>query len=186
MANENKQYLLEELDREIFSPKKMIVMSEDVQLFNGADFLLKANYLLHINKQSKKQPITYVVSSFGGDVYGLLSIIDAINMLPCKVDTIGLGANMSAAAFILAAGTGTRYISKHTQFMIHEISSFVNGSTKDINAEAGQVNYLQELLYKLLEQYSKKDKKFWKDIIKTQLYLTSEKCLEYGLVDKIL
>ena len=62
------------------------------------------NFVQH----SKDRDINLVISSYGGDVYAMLGTIDYFNSLPVKVNTHCIGACMSAAAVILACGTGKR------------------------------------------------------------------------------
>ena len=62
---------------------------------------------------NKDKDINLVISSYGGDVYAMLGTIDYFNSLPVKVNTHCLGACMSAAAVILACGTGKRTMSEN-------------------------------------------------------------------------
>jgi ATP-dependent Clp protease, protease subunit len=52
--------------------------------------------------------ITLYINSPGGVIHGLFAILDSMNLLRSKVNTRCVGMAASAAAVILAAGTGTR------------------------------------------------------------------------------
>ena len=45
---------------------------------------------------------------------------------------------------------------------------------------------LQKDINVLLSEVTKKDRDFWEDIQRNDTYLSSEQCLVYGLVDKVI
>ena len=79
-----------------------------------------------------KKDVNLVISSYGGDVYAMLGTIDYFNSLPVKVNTRCIGACMSAAAVILACGTGKRTMTQNSTVMVHEGSAFEVGKTSDV------------------------------------------------------
>ena len=134
---------------------------------------------------NKDKDINLVISSYGGDVYAMLGTIDYINTLSVKVNTHCLGACMSAAAVILACGTGTRTMTKNSTVMVHEGSAFEAGKTSDVLKGADHLKKLQSNINRILGEVTKKDQKFWEEVSKQDTYLTAEECLEYGIVDEI-
>ena len=134
---------------------------------------------------NKDKDINLVISSYGGDVYAMLGTIDYFNSLPVKVNTHCLGACMSAAAVILACGTGKRTMSENSTVMVHEGSAFEAGKTSDVLKGADHLKKLQSNINRILGEVTKKDQKFWEEVSKQDTYLTSEQCLEYGIVDEI-
>jgi ATP-dependent Clp protease protease subunit len=139
------------------------------------------NFIHH----NKDKDINLVISSYGGDVYAMLGTIDYFNSLPVKVNTHCLGACMSAAAVILACGTGKRTMSKNSTVMIHEGSAFEVGKTSDVLKGADHLKKLQSNINRILGEVTKKDQEFWEEVSKQDTYLTADECLEYGIVDEI-
>ena len=137
---------------------------------------------IHHNKDTD---INLIISSYGGDVYAMLGTIDFFNSLPVKVNTHCLGACMSAAAVILACGTGKRTMSKNSTVMIHEGSAFEVGKTSDVLKGADHLKKLQTNINSILGEVTNKDQEFWEEVSRQDTYLTSEECLEYGIVDEI-
>ena len=137
---------------------------------------------IHHNKDTD---INLIISSYGGDVYAMLGTIDFFNSLPVKVNTHCLGACMSAAAVILACGTGKRTMSKNSTVMIHEGSAFEVGKTSDVLKGADHLKKLQTNINRILGEVTNKDQEFWEEVSRQDTYLTSEECLEYGIVDEI-
>ena len=134
---------------------------------------------------NKDKDINLVLSSYGGDVYAMLGTIDYFKTLPVKVNTHCVGACMSAAAVILACGTGKRTMSENSTVMVHEGSAFEAGKTSDVLKGADHLKKLQSNINRILGEVTKKDQKFWEEVSKQDTYLTSEECLEYGIVDEI-
>ena len=134
---------------------------------------------------NKDKDINLVISSYGGDVYAMLGTIDYFNSLPVKVNTHCLGACMSAAAVILACGTGKRTMSENSTVMVHEGSAFEAGKTSDVLKGADHLKKLQSNINRILGEVTGKDQKFWEEVSKSDTYLTAEECLEYGIVDEI-
>jgi ATP-dependent Clp protease protease subunit len=139
------------------------------------------NFVQH----SKDRDINLVISSYGGDVYAMLGTIDYFNSLPVKVNTHCIGACMSAAAVILACGTGKRTMSRNSTVMVHEGSAFEMGKTSDVLKGADHLKKLQTNINRILGNVTKKTQEFWEDVSKQDTYLTAEECLEYGIVDEI-
>ena len=134
---------------------------------------------------NKDKDINLVISSYGGDVYAMLGTIDYFNTLPVKVNTHCLGACMSAAAVILACGTGKRTMSENSTVMVHEGSAFEAGKTSDVLKGADHLKKLQSNINRILGEVTNKDQEFWEEVSRQDTYLTSEECLEYGIVDEI-
>jgi len=133
-----------------------------------------------------KQDVTLNITSYGGDVYAMLGTIDYFKSLPVKVNTHCVGACMSAAAVILACGTGTRSMTENSTVMVHEGSAFEGGKTSDVLKGADHLKKLQKNINRILGEVTNKDQSFWEGVSKNDCYFTAEECLEYGLIDKII
>ena len=102
-----------------------------------------------------------------------------------KVNTRCYGAAMSAAAVILACGTGVRSMSENATVMIHEGSIFEEGKVSDILKSSDHLKELHETINKILSDVSAKSREYWAEKTKTDLYLTAKQCLEHEIIDKI-
>ena len=132
-----------------------------------------------------KKDVNLVISSYGGDVYAMLGTIDYFNSLPVKVHTHCVGACMSAAAVILACGTGKRTMTQNSTVMVHEGSAFEVGKTSDVLKGADHLKKLQTNINRILGEVTNKDQEYWAEVSKQDTFLTSEECLEYGIIDEI-
>ena len=172
--------------------KRTIYLEGEIDTFSAPFVLERVNAIREYNNEisaSLSEPeINLFITSPGGDVNGLTALVDIIEALKCKVNTYGIGHVESAAVWILASGTGIRRVAANTEIMVHEISSWLKGTTSDVENEAKQLIATQKNLYRLLAKFSKKDEKFWEQTLKNSknLYLTPEMCIEYGLADEII
>lgn len=151
------------------------------------DFTLKIKAIIHMRGEEKKNdPINVVINSDGGDVYEALGMIDFMQSLNIKVNTICRGRAMSAAALLLCAGTGNRVASKNSTIMFHEISSGIYGKSSDMKANVQHTEKLEEILINIITSNSKQDSLFWKDKILKDYYLSPEESIELGIIDTII
>lgn len=180
-----KDSLFNELDQGINLYTKTIYLTYDIDGDALCHLISRLDQLKNYNLTNTKN-ITIIISSYGGDIYSMLGIIDYIKNLDVKVNTICYGAAMSATAVILACGTGERIMSKNSTLMLHEGSVFQKGKHSDIMKTSDHMKKLQKNIYKILEKVTNKDASFWSDMMKTDTYLTPKECLNYGLIDKIV
>lgn len=151
------------------------------------DLILRIRAIIHMRPEEKKNdPINLVINSDGGDVYEALGMIDYIQSLDVKVNTICRGRAMSAAALLLCAGTGTRAASKHSTIMFHELSTGLYGKSSDMKANARHMEKLEDILLSIMTDNSNKDKKFWSDATIKDYYLTPEDAIAHGVIDVML
>lgn len=177
--------LFKQIDYNVNLINRTIVLEDEIDTYTPYFISQRVDAIVHATDDDKT-PITIDITSYGGDVYGMLGAVDVIKTLPMKINTIGRGAVMSAAAWILAAGTGNRSMTENTAVMIHEINKMVAGTSKDIITEASHLQALQNRVYTLFEQNTSRSSAYWKKHTKVNLYLTAKECLEHGIVDTII
>ena len=90
----------------------VVFLNEDINNTTLIKLMIKIRAILANRAEDDDSPINLVINSSGGDVYEMLGIIDYIETLDVKVNTICRGRAMSSAAVILACGTGTRLCSR--------------------------------------------------------------------------
>jgi ATP-dependent Clp protease protease subunit len=175
--------LMKELEWGINTDTNTVYMAYDFDMDNLYTIVTKVDSLLRHNP---KKEVNMIISSYGGDVYSMLGMIDFIRNLPVKVNTHCLGASMSAAAVMLACGTGKRTMSKNSSVMIHEGSAFEHGKTSDVVKGADHLKLLQKSVCNILGEVTRKTSDFWEGITKQDTYLTAKDCINYGIIDEIV
>jgi len=162
--------------------RKEIHLPTELTMDFVPEFISTVNEIISI---SSKERINLYCSSYGGDLYAAFSIIDYINLIDAKVNTICIGASMSAASIILGSGTGERTMSKNSTLMIHS-AVFEEGKTSYVVKSSEHLKELKINILEVLSKISNKDTDYWKTKIKEDLYLNSEECLDLNLIDKII
>ena len=151
------------------------------------DIITRIRAILHMRKdEHKNDPINLIINSDGGSVYEALGIIDYIQSLDVKTNTICRGRAMSAAALILCAGTGVRAASQYSTIMFHEISSDIYGKSSDMKANVQHMEKLEEILLEIIKSNSNKEKEYWKNVTIKDYYITPKDALDMGVIDTII
>jgi|TARA_R100000951_G_scaffold114672_1_gene120161 ATP-dependent Clp protease protease subunit len=163
----------------------VIFINDEINDTTLTDFIIRMRSLLQ-HRKDKSSPVNLMINSPGGDVYEMFGIIDYIESLDVKVNTICRGRAMSAAAVILACGTGNRMMSKRSTVMFHQSSSFMGGKMSDITAYLDNVKNLETLIYGMLAEKTKKEADWWRERMRNDMFLTAEELLEIGVIDQII
>ena len=152
--------------------------------------MVRCRAILRNREEGDNSPINVIIDSIGGDVYEMFGIIDYIESLEknsnIKVNTICRGKAMSAGAMILVSGTGKRLASKRSTIMIHEGSSMQAGKSSDLKAAHKYNSHLESMANTILGERTAKDKKFWAEHTKTDLYLSAKDAQKLGVIDGII
>ena len=104
----------------------VIFINDEINDHTLTDFIIRMRSLLQ-HRKDKTAPVNLMINSPGGDIYEMFGIIDYLETLDVKVNTICRGRAFSAAAIILTCGTGTRMMSKRSKVLFHQSSSFLGG-----------------------------------------------------------
>lgn len=165
----------------------VIYLNDDITQTTLVDFMIKVRSIINNrDEENKDDPINLIINSDGGDVFEMLGMLDYIESLSIKVNTICRGRAFSAAAIILSCCTGVRMVSKRSSVMFHQSSSFIGGKMGDISAYVDNIKYIETTIYELLSSKTKKDANWWKDKMKTDFFATPEELVEYGVIDQII
>jgi len=80
-------------------------------------------WIVYENLDTSKQKIlTLYINSTGGNLYDAFALIDVMRSSTHQIRTIGIGAVMSAAFLIFAAGhQGERYAARNTSYIVSSI-----------------------------------------------------------------
>ena len=107
--------------------------------------------MMSLDADSDKD-VTLYINSPGGLVHGMFAIYDLMQLMNAKVHTVCVGIAASAAAFLLATGTGTRAATPNARIMFHQPHGGARGQAVDIQIHAQQISYLRERQYEILAE----------------------------------
>jgi len=185
-----KKHLYKEIEFAVDVEDSVVYIIGEIEDYGLYDFIVRCRAILRNRDEGDTSPINVIIDSVGGDVYEMYGIIDYIESLEknsnIKINTICRGKAMSAAAMILASGTGKRFASKRSTIMIHEGSSVAAGKSSDLKAAHKYNSHLESMANSILGEKTNKDKKFWSEHSKTDLYLSAKDALKLGVIDAII
>jgi ATP-dependent Clp protease protease subunit len=159
-------------------------MGEDV---NSHTANLVVAQLLHLDNEDSKKDIFLYINSPGGSVYDALAIYDTMNFVKADVQTIGIGMQASAAAFLLSSGAkGKRYILPHSTVMIHQPSSGTRGKVTDQEIDLHESLRVKNLLEEIMAKNTGQEKTKVHEDMERDRWMTASETKKYGIVDKII
>ena len=169
----NHIYFYSEVDREsIYDLTVLIREAEEESILTS----LKLNI--------DEVPIFLHISSFGGSIFAAFSAIDIIKACKVPIHTIIDGATASAGTLISIVGK-KRYIRPSSHMLIHQLSSSMWGKFTELEDEFNNLKGLMENITDIYKEHANIPKKELGQLLKQDLWLDSDKCLKYSLVDEI-
>lgn len=144
------------------------------------------NYCLKLCHETKIEtiPIYLHISSYGGCVDSALNVVDHILCSKFPIYTIIEGYTASSGTIISVVGK-KRFIRPNASMLIHQISSGFWGKMMELE---DQIANLKQATLKIKRIYKKNTnipKKQLITLLKHDLMLNANKCIELGLADEI-
>src|SRR5580700_3597902 len=107
--------------------------------------------LLFLQSQDHKKDIFLYINSPGGMVYDALAIYDTMQYVTNDIQTVGIGIQASAAAFLLSSGAkGKRYLLPNASVMIHQPESGTRGKVTDMEIDLKESLRLKHRLNEIM------------------------------------
>src|SRR4051812_23879400 len=163
---------------------RIIFLGSDV---NEASANVIVAQLLFLQAEDAKKDIYFYINSPGGSVYDALAIYDTIQFVTNDVQTVGIGVQASAAAFLLSSGTkGKRFILPNSTVMIHQPSSGTRGKVTDQEIDLRESLRIKKLLEEIMAKNTgQKPSKIHEDMERDK-WLDAKEALAYGIIDEII
>lgn len=143
--------------------------------------------LLFLQAADPKKDIFFYINSPGGSVYDALAIYDTMQFVTNDVQTVGIGMQASAAAFLLSSGAkGKRFALPNATVMIHQPSSGTRGKVTDQEIDLKESLRVKRLLEEIMAKNTgQKPAKIHEDMERDK-WLTADEALKYGIVDGVI
>ncbi len=143
--------------------------------------------LLLLDSENPEKDIMMYINSPGGVITAGMAIYDTMKHVRCDVSTICIGMAASMGAFLLSGGTkGKRMALPNSTIMIHQPLGGARGQATDIEIEAKEILRMKSMLNQLLSEHTGQPLDVIKRDTERDNYLTAQKAMEYGLIDKVL
>jgi ATP-dependent Clp protease, protease subunit len=143
--------------------------------------------LLFLEAEDPEKDISIYINSPGGSITAGMAIYDTMQFIKPQVSTICIGMAASMGAFLLAAGEkGKRYVLPNSEVMIHQPLGGAQGQATEIEIAAKRILFLRDKLNNILSERTGQPLDVIERDTERDNFMTAERALEYGLVDKIL
>jgi len=143
--------------------------------------------LLFLDREDSERDISLYINSPGGEISAGMAIYDTIQLIQAPVSTIAVGITASMATILLTAGTkGRRYALPHATIHLHQPLGGVQGQAVDIEIAAKEILRMRDLLNGILLKHTGLSEDTIKEITDRDYYMTAQKAIEFGILDKIL
>lgn len=142
--------------------------------------------MLFLQADDPKKDIYLYINSPGGSAYDALAIYDTIQYVSNDVQTVGIGVQASAAAFILSSGTkGKRYLLPNSTVMIHQPSSGTQGKLTDQEITLREGLRLKKLLEDIMAKNTGQPIEKIHEDMERDKWLSAHEAKKYGIVDHV-
>ena len=163
---------------------RIIFLGEDV---NEHTANLIVAQLLFLDNESNDKDIFLYINSPGGSVYDALAIYDTMQYVKSDIQTVGIGVQASAAAFLLSSGTkGKRTILPNSTVMIHQPSSGTRGKVTDMEIDLKESLRIKHRLNEIMARNTGQSVKKITEDMERDYWMTAEDAKKYGVVDKVI
>lgn len=143
--------------------------------------------LLFLQAEDSKKDIFFYINSPGGSVYDALAIYDTMQYVTNDIQTVGIGVQASAAAFLLSSGTkGKRIILPNATVMIHQPSSGTRGKVTDMEIDLKESLRVKHRLNEIMAKNTGQTVKRIQDDMERDYWMTADEARKYGVVDKVI
>ena len=143
--------------------------------------------MLFLENQDQTKDIIFYINSPGGSVYDVFAIYDTMQYVKSDIQTVGVGVQASAAAFLLSSGTkGKRLLLPHATVMIHQPSAGTKGRVSDMEIDLREGLRMKKLLNEIMAKNTGQSLKKIEADMERDFWMSAEEAKKYGLVDKVI
>ncbi len=154
---------------------------------NEASANIVVAQLLFLQAQDAKKDIYFYINSPGGSVYDALAIYDTMQFVTNDIQTVGIGVQASAAAFLLSSGTkGKRYALPNATIMIHQPSSGTRGKVTDQEIDLHESLRIKKLLESIMVKNTGQKAATIHQDMERDKWLNAEEAKAYGIIDAVI
>ena len=146
---------------------------------------ISPKHVADVLDQAGGQDIEITLSSYGGDVVQGVNIHNMLSSYQGQV-TIVVDAMAASIASVIAMAADDLAIYKNSSMMIHNASTVAGGNADDFRDVAEILDFFSERIAGYYADRSGKPVDFFLDLMKKDEYISDQRALEIGLVDRVI
>ena len=164
-----------------YSPVTSESCTQLVEALNQMDLQSKQVEALY----GYKFPIKLHIQSLGGELMPSFYVCDLIQSLDTPVHTYIDGYVASAASLMAICGE-KRYMTQNSCMLVHQLKAHTSGKLSDMKQELDNLNHFMRCLKNIYIKNSNIQSNELEALLMSDIWLSSEKCLQLGFVDEII
>lgn len=171
-----------------YADKRVLIVNKDIDnsvIESYAIRILRWNDEDKNIPSDKRQPITILIHSCGGDLFSTLFLIDIIKQSETPICTVGMGLVASAAYYIYINGHN-RLAFENTVFLQHDGTISIADSNSKVKDFMAFNDLMEERIKESILTQTKIDSDFYDKTFDKEYYFFADKGKELGVVDKII
>ena len=171
-----------------YTDKRVLIVNKDIDnsvIESYAIRILRWNDEDKNIPSDKRQPITILIHSCGGDLFSTLFLIDIIKQSKTPVHTVGMGLVASAAYYIYINGHD-RLAFENTVFLQHDGTISIADSNSKVKDFMAFNDLMEDRIKESILTQTKIDSDFYDKTFDKEYYFFADKGKELGVVDKII
>lgn len=130
-------------------------------------------------------PIQLHIQSGGGMLMPTFYVCDVIKNLDTPVH-IYIDGYVASAASLIAISGDKRFMTKHSFMLIHQLQSQSSGRLNELKDDISNLDFFMNNAKDIYFKNSNITEKSLEKLLSDELWIDSEECLKYGLVDIIM
>ena len=171
-----------------YTDKRVLIVNKDIDnsvIESYAIRILRWNDEDKNIPSDKRQPITILIHSCGGDLFSTLFLIDIIKQSETPICTVGMGLVASAAYYIYINGHD-RLAFENTVFLQHDGTISIADSNSKVKDFMAFNDLMEDRIKESILTQTKIDSDFYDKTFDKEYYFFADKGKELGVVDKII
>ncbi len=143
--------------------------------------------MLFLENQNPDKDIIFYINGPGGSVYDAFAIYDTMQYVKSDIQTVGVGIQASAAAFLLSSGTkGKRLLLPHATVMIHQPAAATRGKVTDMEIDLREGLRMKKLMNEIMSKNTGQPLKRIEQDVERDFWMSAAEAKKYGLADLVI
>lgn len=171
------------VDSRLMADRRIFVEGEISQEV-ACEFVKK---ILFLNGEDKFRPIDVFINSPGGEINAGMLMYDTIQASKAPIRMFCIGRAYSMAAVLFASGGHGRYVSPHSELMLHEplLGNRVGGSASSIRSISESLLESKRKMNRILAKHTGRSEEEIEQATGFDHYYSAQESVEFGLADEI-
>jgi ATP-dependent Clp protease, protease subunit len=182
-----------QVENRIMQSRINAIENDNLPIINVTEFDMEVaqSFIRRLSQYDSDPEVSDVyvyISSYGGEVFAGLAMIEAMNACSKPVHTVGIGLCASAGADLLICGTGRRWITENSFVHIHHSRGGMSGDVPGMDKALKQMKQVEDKIFKMIMSKSKISQSDMKSKLKEEQrewQMTAATAIKYGFVDVI-